>query len=222
MKSMKSMKLQAANRLLTAAAPDKGQLQTFLASLDFGSAPFKFRAMTTLRDLYPVLGVVTAAKFHWYVSAGSQDGKKLQIRISMEVNDSNSLYRRSATDPLHSVAEKELKKLGAALKQFGFTKFKLAPENVVGERRSPPKANCLVELGSASANPKPSPSAKAGSWGIEVTSGDGRRKHVFTGTENSMGPWASAEIAQHHVSDLKHQLEYDDDFKHPTFKVVQV
>ena len=78
------------------------------------------------------------------------------------------------------------------------------------------------------AAPAPVPAAvkttpTSSKFGIQVKGGyAGDKPHIFTGTEHSSGPWNSVEEARDQIGDLREQLAYDDDFKHPTFTIVPV
>jgi hypothetical protein len=81
---------------------------------------------------------------------------------------------------------------------------------------------CPLPAPAHTMSPAAAKPSTTGTWGIKVTSGDGRRSHVFTSTQDIAGPFRSSDAAQSAIWSLKDQLAYDDDFKYPVFKVVKL
>jgi hypothetical protein len=147
------------------------------------------------------------------VNMGQDGPKMVMLSVNPSVDISNEIHHSQDAKRVAAI-DKQLKALGALLKKEGL-KVKLIPYT-----RTERVGLSKLEVGVPKA--LLSTGGSGGKWGIKVTSGDGKQSHVFTGTQHSLGPWDSKDVASMHVRDLQEQLAYDDDFKHPTFQVVPV
>lgn len=208
------MKLQAKARLQAAMSLSEreelpARLTSILAPLGLNWKPVR---QVSRGDSYPSLGQLSTPSGTGYrewlsVRLGSPDlTKGVVLDIGINVDASNEIHQGSSG--LATKAQKWIKEAAAKLKAVGKVKIvKPSPTSKV----QVPSLTVII----------PASRLGAAKWGIEVV-GDQGNRNVWTSTPHSHGPWSSKDEAASHISDLKNHLAYDDDFKHPLFRVVQV
>jgi hypothetical protein len=168
------------------------------------------------RDSYPSIGYIRLEN-NQKVSASSvfKTGNKITVEFTGDVELSNQHYQSDEAGKLkiEKMLETFFKSIAAKYKAVG-VKAKILKKNKL------PKTlyNLVLQISFE----VPELKSRAGKFGIKVTAGDNSLSNVFTGTNNDLGPWNSREEAEWHIDDLRKQLAYDDDFKNPSFSVVEL
>lgn len=197
-----------------------GVVDTFKELSDKANSGFVATDLSRSYDSYPSVGYIHFGYKNSYTPSKLQavgvfsDGKKAVVTFAADIDWSNALYHSKENE---AARQKFVEGLTTLCKPVA-AKYKAAGAKIVLDIPKDLKSSSDYKF---SVQFLHSAAKSAAKWGIEVTSGDGKNRHVFTSTPNSIGPWKDEGEARSHVDDLLQHLEYDDDYKRPSARVVR-